>query len=256
MLGLNTSKALAVDKNWETIKSSLIKILNKEKIWWGKFGVVSSANVIVWNKKRVFAIKDFIGLDRKEEMDLALSIFQKLKEIRIPTWTTYRKIEWKRSIIMTLWNKDWSLIFSANNGSKDSEQTKLSPISEITNLDDFFSSCLDILGVLTKNWVETFFDSYIYKYNSNQLGMIVWDFDKMFLYESGNLELLRYNIYQLCYCFLRASEYFVLWEDFFRKFAHFLLDEQKKGNHTLKDIDLDSLFNEVYNKYKTEVRTY
>lgn len=231
-------------------KKSLIKILDKEKIGWWNYGKVSKVDIEVWDKKRKFAIKNF--KDWEGVLNHSTDIYNILKKYKIDTWVTYRKIVGENSILMTLWNKDESYMFSSNNWSKDSQYLQKNPIEKINNLNDFYEqSYLNIKKLVDAN-LSAYFDSYIFKYKDNNLNSIVWDFDEIKEKKIELTDLISNNIAEFCYALLRSAKYFEMTNDLFRKFAYFLLDKQQKNDPFLKDIDLEQIYNYVDNLYERE----
>ena len=100
----------------------LVSVLDMKKIGWGKFGTVYKSHVKVGNRIRKFAIKEFFPQHRWS-VDHSLLMHEQLRKLGIPTWITYRKIS-MRSILMTLGNDNWSLIFSSHNKSSDVKKIK------------------------------------------------------------------------------------------------------------------------------------
>lgn len=244
-LDTNNIRVESIDNSWNVTKSSLIKIFNKEKIWWWHCGNISKVDVKIGEKNRKFAVKDFKNWEKT--LNHSLWIYDILKQNNVDTWTTYRKIAWKNSVLMTLWNKSWSLIFSSNNWSEDLKYLKENKIDNINNLDDFYNnSYLNIKKLIDAN-LFVYFDSYIFEYKNNDLHLIVWDFDEIKKNEKERDFLIANNIYEYCYALLLSWKYFKRDDDLFTQFAFYLLDQQGKNDLYLKNINLDKIFDIVLN---------
>ena len=244
---ISHKEAISFDQNSQRTKSSLIKILSKNKIWWWKFWNVYKSKIKIWDKYREFAIKRFI--DTRDDANKSILIHKRLKEISVPTWTTYRKIESDWSILMTLWNKDGSFVFSSNNGSLDASVLRKDKINKIDNLSEFYQSAYDIIKKVTENNMKLYFDAYMFKYKENELSMIVWDFDRIQEDQKENLSNIKsYNIREFCYALLHSSDYFVIHNDFFRWFAYFMINKQNSWDTFLSWLNLDCIYNDVWNQ--------
>jgi len=242
LLWLN--KANAIKQTCEWTQQSLIRILDREKIWEGVFGKIYKAKVKIGNKKKDFAIKEF---GSEAMANNAIAMYHKIKKIWIPTWTTYRSIG-KKSVLMTLGNKNWELVFSANNESNDSKTAKISPIAKISDdtLNKFFDSALDTSDKLSSNKIVSYFDACIFVYKDEELKLLVWDFDKIDNADEDAHNLMIKNIQEIAYAFLRAEPYFKMGEELFNKFAYHLISLQKQWDSRLKNIDINEVCNRAY----------
>ncbi|HRU50502.1 MAG TPA: hypothetical protein P5155_03270 [Candidatus Absconditabacterales bacterium] len=239
-------KAIGLDEKLQLTKSSLVKILSKEKIGGGKYGTVYNSKVKVGKKHRGFAIKKFI--DQQGDPDKSVLIHKQLKDIGVPTWTTYRKLIPDNSLLMTLGNKDGSYLFSANNSSLDSASLKKNRIEKIDNINAFYESAYDTIKKLTINNRDVFFDAYMFKYKDNKMDLIVGDFDSLKQNEENEF-LLENNIYEFCYALLRARHHFLKGDNIFDGFASFLIKKQNLGDPFLSKIDLNNIYNVAYRSF-------
>lgn len=242
-LGLGRVKTYAFDEKWKKTKTSLVKILhNQKEIWKWNFGIIFETDVAIWNRKRKFATKTFHDSDN---INYSLTMFAKLKKLWIPTRTTYRKL-WKKSVLMTLWNKPGEQIFSANNESDDSMILSVNPIEHIGNMKDLFSISYEIMKTLTNNDLSTGFDSYLFKYykNTTNVDVLLWDFDVIKRWDKTH-DVKLYNIEELLYSFRFVGKYFAMWNKLFYRFSSFLLARKKAGDEFLQGVDIRAIVAKV-----------
>ncbi|MFA6106096.1 MAG: hypothetical protein WC745_00240 [Patescibacteria group bacterium] len=191
-------------------RPSEIKVLEKNLIGLGDYGDIYEALIDLAGRELWLAIKDF---SRKGEAGSkyareSLEKFLMLKAAMVPTFSTYR-INKKNpyEIFMSLGGlKKGELFFGTANNSVDSVKLKNNPIIEISNIDDFYENCFEILKRSSESRISIPNpDSYFYGYNEDKktLYVIVGDFDNIPLEKNlTDSNLFDWNrvklVYSLC----------------------------------------------------------
>ncbi len=249
---LNFNKVKKVSDGYKT---SMIKILDNKTIGEWACGKITRNTISIWRRKRKLAMKHFNSEKLKQH---SLNTYAKLKETKIPTWNTYRNIEWEASVLMTRWNKEKASFVVSSNGwkntSKDSEKLRKNPIAinTISNLDDCFSTCLDTIEKLSKNKIKAPSDSYMVIYKNNEIKIIIWDFDSVRTTDKNDIffddkmmsedykTIFEQNLKDFCVFIGIVSVYFnkgLLIEDF----INFLLKEQAKKDSRVRHIEIEKI---------------
>lgn len=249
-------KAKYLDEQLKVKRSSLLSILEIKNIWWWRYGEVYKIKVKIWNRIREYALKEFHGKRYPPESSKnhSIRVYHKLKKLGVDVGVTYRELEiWKtekRYIIMTLENKDGSLVFGAENLSDDDWKTRSNPITQINNLNSFYNNAYRDLKEKVSQWnIDLFFDTYLYKYKDGNLSLKIRDFDRVDTKNLEGIDLKKYNIREMAYSFFASYKHF--WDNIklFENFLLFLKWKQKEKDPFLKDIDIDEIFNNAEGEY-------
>jgi len=238
-----SEKKIEVKATKDHINESLIKILSKSEIWSWSYGIVYKAKVKIWDKIRNFAIKSFQKPSKDREYNFTpeiqhcLDTHKLLKEHNIPTWNTYRELKWENSILMTLWgHKEWEILFSANNNSKDINNLIQNRIKLGTEeLNKFFEKAINIITNVSKINMMIFFDSFIFSYYKGDLDIIIGDLDRVEIdkYPSTIEAIVDVNIRRFWTCLSRLKPYFDLdGTNISEAFYNYIVNLQKQ-NHPI-----------------------
>ncbi len=156
---------------------------------------VAEVNVELENDTRIektthnMVIKRYEGKKTDATQDLKQSYenYKALKEIEIPTWTTYRIKEEHKLALMTLGIKEGEILLTANDDDQiDIAPLKENPVKKIDNLDEFVLKASQILEKVNIHGYRLSADSYgvIFKPQQNALGVynidiIISDLDNL-----------------------------------------------------------------------------
>lgn len=236
------------------VSNSLVKILDTTPLWKGEYWEVYKAGLFFgvdksqW-KKTLFVIKKFRN---KENVEGALYNFCLLKSLswtfngrdfKIPTWTTYRKIEDSSAILMTYWNVKNKELFSPNNDDSVIAEKYLDKnILEVSNLSSFFEELYFAVQLLSSSHLHTFSDSYCFVYDTKNtdLTFLLGDLDSiedLWRYSTLN----TYNLSEVVDFLKDWKSYFDLWFSLKDAFINFLEEKKKNGDVFLKNVSLEDL---------------
>ncbi len=228
------------DKDLKKVSTSLVQILDEKPIWKGFYGDVSEVLVDYKGKKLRFAKKSF---ETSQDACISHLRYQKVKEAKLPTRTTYRGINRTFEVLMTLGNADGSLLFSPHNESKDREKAKSEHIFEkISNKDAFFEQAYSLLVKWSEQGILLPWDAYFLKVKNGELSLIVWDFDQISLWrKTPSMQLRLEDSIKEFFGFLsRVDAYFGL--EYREEFFNLLKKKQEKWENILSNIDIQSLY--------------
>jgi len=158
-------------------------------------------------KTRNMAIKKYTEDEKVEEYILrSYDNFKILKNLKIPTWDTYRLNIKERLALMTLGCKENEILFTTNdiNGPK-AEPFLESPIKEIENIDEFIAQLKSILKILNENSMSLNGDSWGFVLRSNKekegfysLTALAADIDFVNTHKNEDVEKIKgYNEHNL-----------------------------------------------------------
>lgn len=243
--------ARLIDKQRGIVRDSVFTVIGKkEKLGQWIFWKVDKIMVNILNreknitKKVNFAVKNFQDLEKKRH---SLNIYQLVKKAWIPTWTTYRDILGSNAILITLWNKDWGVIFSSNNWSEDSKQVLKNPIDIISNTKKFYQQCYDILKGFTDVWLQTYFDVHMFQYKDWILQMIAGDFDNIKKSGSCYNELFYKNFEEIMYTMIQGEKYFKNGQKLTDNFVAYIKQQDSKDKWILEQDKVNAIMNKVLN---------
>lgn len=231
------------DAGWNTISTALIQIFSDEgNLWRGHYGSINKIKVWLDRKELLFAEKSF---KNKKDTDYALQMYQAIKLARIPTRTTYRHLRWTNKVLMTLWNREWALVFSPHNESEDREQVKDSQLlARALNKQTFFEHAYTMIFKATEKNLILPWDSYFLRIKDMKCSLLIWDFDQVCTWNRSTPQAQRMeeNIKEFFWFLAELAHYF--WEDYRESFFDFLKKKQESWESILSDLDLTTLYHQ------------
>lgn len=169
---------------FDTGKSTTIDLVRKEKLGSGDFGDVYrvEAEIPESNRPQIFALKTFkdVEIDKdfnttaKQNAQHAVVIHTYLKQLGIPTWTTYRLSNDQTEVLMSCYgDKDHEYLIDMH-GAHELQDV------EITNLEEAVHTFIDPI-INSQYVIQCGEDSFFILYDSEQrkIRIIIGDMDSV-----------------------------------------------------------------------------
>ncbi len=161
-----------------------MKIIKRENLSVGGVGTISKIKALftkktqkgkIIRKNKDFVIKQF---PNEKICNHSYKIWETIKELKLPTYTTYRKIE-NNQILMTNLSTKKQFTISVNNNSEDSIVLVSEKINQIPNFTEFIENSIIIIKKLSQN--NIFLIPYTYfiliDKNKSNIQLFIGDFD-------------------------------------------------------------------------------
>ena len=236
--------AYRLDKNWEQISWTLLKVLAETPIGEGFYARVSKVDLDLNGKKLAFAKKTFKNPDKAVQISRfqhSLDMRRRLKSAGLPTWQTYRPIKGENQILMTLGNKDQDMLISPHNlWEKEKVFLQGYRANLLNDQELFFQDIFSLIQKSSDNKLSLAWDACFLKIHDQKVSLLVGDFDQIGGWKRNVDEHIIFssNIEQLWLFLLQIEKNLniQLYSDFF----NFLIKEQNSGLINQK-IDLEYL---------------
>lgn len=236
--------AYRLDKNWEQISWTLLKVLAETPIGEGFYARVSKVDLDLNGKKLAFAKKTFKNPDKAVQISRfqhSLDMRRRLKSAGLPTWQTYRPIKGENQILMTLGNKDQDMLISPHNlWEKEKVFLQGYRANLLNDQELFFQDIFSLIQKSSDNKLSLAWDACFLKIHDQKVSLLVGDFDQIGVWKRNVDEHIIFssNIEQLWLFLLQIEKNLniQLYSDFF----NFLIKEQNSGLINQK-IDLEYL---------------
>lgn len=236
--------AYRLDKNWEQISWSLLKVLAETPIGEWFYATVSKVDLDFNGKKLAFAKKTFKNPDKAvqiSEFQHSLDMRRCVKSAGLPTWQTYRPIKGENQILMTLGDKDQDMLISPHNlWEKEKVFLQRCGANLLNDQELFFQDIFSLIQKSSDNKLSLAWDACFLKVHDQKVSLLVGDFDQIGVWKRNVDEHIIFssNIEQLWLFLLQIEKNLniQLYSDFF----NFLIKQQNSGLINQK-IDLKNL---------------
>lgn len=180
----------------------MMKIKSKKEIGGGEHGIIQKIKTIfqrktksnkIIKKNREFVIKKY---KTKKECDTAFENYTKLKKIKIPTFTTFKKIS-ETEILMTNLSTKKQYCISLNYDSEDSFQIEKNPIGSINNFEKYLTQSIELVQKLHQNNIVITLDGFfllISKTKPQKIELFLGDLDFIYFETPEDIQFSLQNI--------------------------------------------------------------